>query len=142
MIGDLITFGYTGMRGHDDLRARLGDDVGTVVDIRLNAWSGNRAFSMTTRDTVQKAGYAHLHLSDLGNADYKTGGMRIRNLDAVETVIDLLAAGQSVALMCACPYVADCHRRLVADEISRRVPQVRVYHRDLGEKVEAVRGVV
>lgn len=131
-----MTFGYKGMRSGEDLVARVspllvpGD---RIFDVRLNAWSGVRAFSLATRRTVEDAGFAYTHIPDLGNAEYKTGGMRIRDLDSIVAVEAHIAAGLPVGIMCACPFVADCHRRLLADELVRRRPNLAVYHLDLGK---------
>jgi len=125
--GRLATFGYSGLLHALALREFLGSDVDIVVDVRLRAWSSNPAFSAATPRTVEAAGYEYMHLPELGNAEYRTGGMRIANLEAIETVLDLVAAGQTVALMCACADLATCHRLVLAEEAIRRVPSLEVW---------------
>jgi uncharacterized protein (DUF488 family) len=118
----VITFGYAGIVHPAQLRDTLGPAIDVVVDVRLNAWSGNRAFSVGTADTVGAAGYDYIHLPALGNADFRTGGMRIADIEAITVVLDLVRAGNAVALMCACADPTDCHRRVLADEALRRAP--------------------
>jgi uncharacterized protein (DUF488 family) len=125
----LFTFGYRGLRGAADLRHLLeGTEVDTVVDVRLSPRSDNRAFSLRTRATVEAAGVAYIHLPDLGNLAYKTAGIRIRDLEAIETVLTMLRAGRTMALMCACREPGGCHRQTLAEEATRREPGLRVAH--------------
>jgi Protein of unknown function, DUF488 len=129
MTGRLFTIGYAGLLGAGGLRERLaGEAIDTIVDVRLHAYSHNRAFSRATRLTIEAAGFRYVHLPDLGNLAYKTGGIAIRNIEAIEEVLDELRAGRSVALFCACPRYQDCHRRELAIEVERRAPGVDVRH--------------
>ena len=128
-LGVLCTLGYSGLRGADDLRALLHDTpVDTIVDVRLSPYSGNRAFSTGMRRTVEAAGFAYVHIPDLGNLAYKTGGTQIRNLEAIEAVLMMLRAGQSVALLCVCAQPKDCHRWTLAQAALDREPALRVVH--------------
>ncbi len=125
----LFTLGYAGLRGSDDLRRLVeGTPVTTIVDIRLSPWSGNRAFSARTRQTVEEAGLMYLHLRDLGNLAHRSGGTEIKNIEAIEDVLALVDAGAAAALMCACRRPQGCHRTHVADEAVRRRPGLRVVH--------------
>lgn len=128
-LGTLYTFGYSGMRGSPDLRDLLqGTLVETVIDVRLSVWSGNRAFSTATRHTVEDAGLVYVHDKDLGNLAYKTGGIEIKNIEAIEYVLDRLRAGDSVALMCVCPTPRGCHRWTLASAALDREPDLKVVH--------------
>ena len=129
-LGDLFTLGYQGLGGADDLRRLLeGTGVDTIVDVRLSPWSGTRAFSSRqTHVTVAEAGLGYVHLPGLGNLAYRTGGIEIRNIEAIETVLTLLRAGRSVALMCVCPQPEGCHREALVAEALRREPGLRVVH--------------
>ena len=117
----LSTFGYAGLRDGAELRALLGDKAQLVVDVRMRTYSGNRAFSTGTRGTVEEAGYDYQHLAGLGNALYRSGGMRLAQEDDLEILVDQLASGINVAIMCACGDVTTCHRRLVAEMASERL---------------------
>ncbi|MHB8958477.1 MAG: hypothetical protein ACYDAN_02510 [Candidatus Limnocylindrales bacterium] len=128
-VGDLFTLGYAGLRGPDDLRRLLeGTPVSTIVDIRLSRWSRNRAFSGLARQTVEAAGLRYLYVPDLGNLAYRTGGIQIKDVDAIEEVLALVDAGEAVGLMCACRQPQGCHRADVADEAARRRPGLQVVH--------------
>ncbi len=124
--GTLYTFGYAGMQGGGDLREVLGQRVEVVVDVRLRPYSRKRAFSLGTRETVETAPYAYRWLGGLGNAEYRTGGMRLARPEEIEVVVKLLASGTNVALMCACAEATSCHRRLVADLAGERLPGLTV----------------
>jgi uncharacterized protein (DUF488 family) len=124
--GTLYTFGYAGLRGGGDLRELLGQRVEVVVDIRLRPYSRKRAFSLGTRETVETAPYAYRWLGGLGNAEYRTGGMRLARPEDIDVVVQLLTSGTNVALMCACAEVATCHRRLVADLAAERLPGLTI----------------
>ncbi|MDQ2933848.1 MAG: DUF488 domain-containing protein [Chloroflexota bacterium] len=124
--GTLYTFGYARLHGGGDLRELLGQRVEVVVDVRLRPYSRNRAFSLGTRDTVETAPYAYRWLGGLGNAEYRTGGMRLARPEEIEVLIQLLASGTNVALMCACADVTSCHRRLIADLAGERLPGLTV----------------
>jgi uncharacterized protein (DUF488 family) len=128
--GVLFTLGYAGLLGPDDLRRMLEwVDVDTIVDVRLQPW-GRAPFNgpRAARHTVESVGLRYVHLPDLGNVLYRTGGIQIRNLEAIEAVLDDLRAGRSVALMCACPRPEGCHRSMLAEEAVRREPGLHVVH--------------
>lgn len=128
--GTLFTLGYSGLRGADDLRRLItGTGIDTIVDVRLSAWSSSYAFSVGgTRRTVEAAGFAYVHLPDLGNLRYRTTGIQIKNIEAIEDVLALLRAGHSVALLCICQRADGCHRQVLAEEAVRRMPGLKVVH--------------
>jgi uncharacterized protein (DUF488 family) len=128
-LGRLVTFGYRGLRESADVRDLLhGHGVSIVVDVRLNPWSNQRPFSAGTRKTIEDAGFRYVHERGLGNLTYKTGGIEIADLDAIESVLDELRGGGTVALMCACAEPAGCHRSVLVAEARRRLPGLRVAH--------------
>ena len=128
-LGSLWTVGYQGLTGPADLREILeGTGVSTVVDVRLSPWSRNRAFSLATRATVEAAGFRYVHEKGLGNLGYKRGTIEIADIERVETVLALLRAGESVALMCACREPEGCHRSVLAAEAVRRQADLQVVH--------------
>lgn len=124
--GRLYTFGYARLAGTPDLAQLLGDAASIVIDVRTSPFSRVPAWSRGTRRTVEGAGYRYLWERGLGNAAYKTGGIQLANPAAISTVVDLLEAGESVAIMCVCPDVATCHRRTVAELAQERMPGLEV----------------
>jgi hypothetical protein len=109
-------------------RALAATDVKSLVDVRLRVWSGNPAFSMGTRRTVEDAGLAYTHLGALGNLAYKTGGIQIKDISAIGPVVETLRQGYDLVLLCVCPAVRECHRLTLVEEVLRRLPEVRVVH--------------
>ena len=129
-MGDLFSFGYAGLRGADDLRHLLaGTGVETIVDVRLQPF-GRVPFNgpAASRLLIESVGPAYRWDKRLGNLAYRTGGIEIKDIEAIEDVLDDLRAGRSVALMCVCANVAECHRRVLAEEAVRREPGLRVIH--------------
>lgn len=128
MLGTLYTFGYAGLRTADDVAETLGDRVTTVVDIRYSRWSRNPTFSQRTAETIDAAGYGYEWAQGLGNAEYRTGGMRLADPSAVHQLTDRLDAGESVAILCVCADATTCHRTLVSDLAQNELPGLRVVH--------------
>jgi uncharacterized protein (DUF488 family) len=129
-LGFLFTLGYAEVLGPDDLRQMLEwCDIDTIVDVRLQPW-GRAPFNgpRAARATVEAVGLRYLHLRDLGNVLYKSDGIQILNIEAIEIVLTMLRAGHGVALMCACPRPEGCHRRFLAEEAVRREPGLHVIH--------------
>jgi hypothetical protein len=133
MTAQLETLGYRGLKDAAALAAVLGPDPAVVVDVRHRPFSWIRAWSTGTKLTIEEAGYEYLHLAGLGNAAYKTGGTRIVDIEQIEVVLDILATGKRVVLLCACPDFVGCHRLELAHEAERRVPGLSVYHHEHGQ---------
>lgn len=113
----LFTFGYTGLKGPDGVRALLqpvGVDV--VVDVRLSPWSRSRAYNgpIATAATLREAGVRYVHERGLGNLLYREGGIRILEPSRIMAVLGLIREGHVPALMCACQSPVGCHRQAVA----------------------------
>jgi uncharacterized protein (DUF488 family) len=126
--GALLTFGYARLRGPDALGALLAPHgVGLVVDVRLRRASRLPGWSRP-KALVEASGHEYAWAPGLGNELYRSGGVRLADVEQVEPVIDRLRHGINVAIFCACARVDDCHRRVVADEIVRRLPDVEVTH--------------
>lgn len=130
MLGDLFTLGSSGLRGVDDLRSLLaGTGIDTIVDVRLRPW-GRPPFNgpKASRLLVEAVGLAYRWDQRLGNLEYKTGGTRIKDIEAIEDVLEDLRAGHSVGLFCVCAEPQDCHRSTVAEVALDREPILRVVH--------------
>lgn len=128
--GSLYTFGYARFRTKGDLaRVLAGYAVDAVVDVRLQPF-GRAPFNgpQATRSLVESVGSAYRWDQRLGNLAYKTGGIRIKNLDAIEDILAMLLEGRSVALLCACAEPEGCHRLALAEEAARRMPGLKVLH--------------
>jgi len=129
-LGSLYTIGYARLRTADDLaRLLAGSAVDTIVDVRLQPF-GRAPFSgpQATRLLVESVGSAYRWDQRLGNLAYKTGGIRIKNVEAIEDILAMLLEGRSVALLCACAGSESCHRLALAEEAVRRMPGLNVVH--------------
>ena len=117
----LFTFGY-GSRQDNEVLAQL---PGVIVDIRLSpysrwAWSGT---------TLAKAlGPRYLHIPELGNINYKTGGPILLKDQAagLRSLQKVLEAGPAT-LLCCCQNLETCHRLVVAN-LAKKVLGVDVEH--------------
>lgn len=137
----LVSAGYEGrtIEGFVSLLTVL--NVGTVVDVRLNAISRKPGFSKRRlREALAGAGVGYVHLRSLGNVKenrepFRTGrvaegrrvfGEALRAPEAQASLAELavLASKQVVAVLCFEADAAVCHRQVVIDHIvqTRRLP--------------------
>lgn len=107
MTTQIYTVGY-GRMAPDKIREMAIDLGAVVVDIRFSAWGkpGYKKFEL-----VRLLGEQYTHLPALGNAAYKTGGMRLADYDAGKAFLAEL--GRPAILMCACADPDGCHRTVV-----------------------------
>lgn len=120
----IYTTGYTGRRV-EDLPALLDARSAVLADIRFAAASRHLEWRKTYLALLLKDRYRHV--PQLGNRLYKTGGIQIHNLTlGVKTVESW---SENVVLLCACPDLENCHRRVVKSEFERRGHEVE----ELGE---------
>ena len=120
-IGRLYTLGYSRHRTAEAL-AQLARTHGftTVIDVRFRPWPPQ------PKAIVEVANLHYLWDRRLGNTEYKTGGIRIVDIEAVESILERIREGESVAIICTCADSESCHRRVIADECRRRVPELQV----------------
>lgn len=123
---DLYEFGYRGRRLADIARATAAPAPGIlVVDIRYAVPpSGPRSAGWFAAGLQGR----YRHLRALGNVNYRGGPIRL--LDEAEGLRSLLDLDREhpgrLALMCACPGYASCHRRAVVEALERRGVPVTV----------------
>lgn len=109
MTTQIYTTGY-GRRLPSEIAELLEDLDAILVDIRFSAW-GRPGFKGWELGRLFADRY--LHAKALGNAEYKTGGMRIADYEAGKAA--LLRLGRPALLLCACASPDGCHRTVVAD---------------------------
>lgn len=117
----VITTAYTLVRPQDlaDL-AELGDAL--VVDIRLRARSwvpAYRGYALR-----RELGERYIHIPELGNVNYRDRDLPIEIADLEGGIAKLRAAAnghRAAVLLCGCRELETCHRRVVAEELSRRL---------------------
>lgn len=107
----IYTTGYG--RHQPSAIANLLDEIGDnalLVDIRFSNY-GRPGFKGWELQRFFVGRYLHLRV--LGNAEYKTGGMRIADYAAGKAA--LLKLERPVLLLCACESPVGCHRTVVAE---------------------------
>lgn len=109
MTTQIYTTGY-GRRQPSEI-AELLDSLGAVlVDIRFNPY-GRPGFKGWELQRFFAGRY--VHLKALGNAEYKTSGMRIADYETGKAA--LLKLDRPALLLCACESPAGCHRTVVGN---------------------------
>ena len=93
---------------------------GVAVDVRMVPRSRVAAFNGIAFSRLM--GERYYWLSDFGNVNYKNGGpIAIADFDkGVERLGPLKSAGKAVVLLCGCPDVATCHRKILAERLAER----------------------
>jgi uncharacterized protein (DUF488 family) len=114
--------------------------VERVLDVRASPRSPKPGFSRAPlRRALEAAGLAYIGLPEAGNPFYAEAegdlaGVLARYGDHLAAHPELVAAvhaaaqGARSALLCAEANPARCHRRVLAEELAARDPEVRVVH--------------
>jgi hypothetical protein len=117
----LYTMGYQGMRGVYNLLEFAIPLDATIVDIRYQPWSQNEEWTQQTLlqrlCDLQFGGLKcrYVHIKELGNLNYKTGGpIEIWLPEVGMARLDEQLKAKPCILLCRCPDVG-CHRFVVAD---------------------------
>lgn len=105
----LYTYGYQMGASAEVLAQAMAAQNITVADVRMNPVSRNAAWNKKRLQTL--LGNHYVHVSALGNRNYKNGGEIELAAPAagLATVSDLMQATH-VLLLCACKDVHSCHR--------------------------------
>ncbi|MDE2764952.1 MAG: DUF488 domain-containing protein [Chloroflexota bacterium] len=129
----LFTIGYS-KRSLDEFIGILREnEVSVLADVRLKTGSRFKPdFSKTQlADALAASGVAYAHLEALGNEGRFSGAGRIvlRDPEAgYAELASLLEQRSPVAIMCLERNPSDCHRLVVADEMTRRIAGLTVTH--------------
>ena len=118
----IYTTGYAG-KDVGDLKPMLQALDAILVDIRFAPYSQVTYW----RKVYLKAllGKHYLHVPNLGNRTYKENKITIQNLElGLETILNI---SSNLVLMCACRELEGCHRKEIANELSKRaIPTVEI----------------
>jgi uncharacterized protein (DUF488 family) len=119
--GRIYTTGYTGKKP-GDLLALARDNNAAIVDIRKSASS--RVPCWRGPDLASLLGELYVHVPQLGNNNYKSGGdIQIADIEGgVRLVLDI--EKPVVILLCACERAESCHRSVVAEALRERGQRV------------------
>lgn len=146
MSGTITSLGYEGWSSVEQMATALASEgVALVVDVRLNAVSRKRGFSKNTLAAAlaeQEVSYRNERA--LGNPKENRAAFhrreepawaRYRDLlaepDAVEAqarLLDDLAGGAHVAVLCMERDASICHRTLVVEAVQQHMAGVEVRH--------------
>ena len=115
----IYTLGYSGWNV-EAIKTFLESVNGVAVDVRMVPRSRVAAFNGTAFSRL--LGERYYWLSDFGNVNYKSGGpIAIADFDkGVERLGPLQNAGKAVVLLCGCPDVNVCHRKVLAERLAKR----------------------
>ena len=124
--GKVYTIGYAADGSAQLLEQVMSDPAVLLIDIRLVPRS--RWFPQwNKKQLVQQWGQRYRHERRLGNVNYKNKRKPIELCDAVGGIVflvELLQAGYSIVLLCACVQYDACHRKLVADLVVQYLASV------------------
>ena len=138
-LGTLLTFGYGKLKGPDDLAKLIdGERIDVVMDVRYVPTGRNPLWRPgLVAETVHKGGIPeYLHVKGLGNPDFRSGLPATRVFNEEEgmgTLMDALASGRNVALMCVCADTPHCHRRLIVAKARQLRPDLRLVELEVGK---------
>jgi len=114
-----LKFYTTGFAGKEinDLKPMLERLDAILIDVRFSPSESER---LRWRQIYLKAllREKYRHVTHLGIRSTRAGGGDIHHLDLGIKI--LLSFGSNAVLMCECAEIADCHRRLIAEELRRR----------------------
>lgn len=140
----VATVGYEGRSLDELLKVMRGDGATLLVDVRLTPVS--RKVGLSKRrlsEALERSGIAYRHMPELGNpkdnrdslrAGCPAAAGRFRDLlheepgrDALRE-LGVLSEQQRVMLLCYERDATTCHRSLVAEELSKMVPELEIRH--------------
>ena len=113
----LYTLGYSGWTP-DAIQEAAQTHNAVVCDIRYAPVS--RRPPWRKPQLTQRLGARYQHVQALGNRNYKSGGpIALADYNTgKQAIVDILATGQAVILMCACKDLATCHRLIAAEQLA------------------------
>lgn len=133
----LVSVGYEGRSVDELITSLLAEGVSTLVDVRLTPLSRKPGLSKKRLSlTLAEHGIAYVHLPALGNPKDNRAPFRAGQPESRERFTDLLNTetgiqalthvaelldDQTVALLCFERSHEQCHRHLVAEQLSHTV---------------------
>ena len=113
----VYTLGYTGITVATlDTWSR--QHTARICDVRYSPRSRNPQYA---RERLQRRfGARYCHIPALGNRNYKGGPIQLVDLEAgVAALTTATATWPAAIVLCACPSVTTCHRRLIAQRLAQ-----------------------
>lgn len=136
--GKLYPLGYATPGSWPRLEQLMADPATVLVDARLTPFAHNRPiWSRLGPDGLQKRwGERYVFLMDpasgknaLGNQNYKVRNAPVALVNAemgLREILNRLAQGQSVVLLCGCLNYERCHRRTIVEWLLAQQPDIKV----------------
>lgn len=136
----IVSIGYQGRTIDEFVEDLSTESVNVVVDVRETAQSRKSGFSKRQLEhRLQQAGIGYVHERGLGNPrdnrePFRSGDTTAReryrqllfdSADVLNRIVDGLR-NDTVALLCFERSNADCHRAIVAEEVTARLPETEV----------------
>jgi uncharacterized protein (DUF488 family) len=137
---ELTTIGYERSTVDDFLAALTAARIGLLVDVRAVASSRRPGFSKSRlRENLAGAGIDYLHLRGLGTPAEGRAAARAGRHDEMRRIftdhlttlearddlfelVDMVAAGRRICLLCFEAEPAHCHRSMVAEAVAALTP--------------------
>lgn len=112
----IYTLGYSGWKIDDPVSA-LKELGAVLIDVRMVARSRNPAFNGTSLGRL--LGDDYVWLREFGNRNYKGGPIEIVDFEAgAARVREVTGSSRAFVLLCGCPVLDSCHRKIVAEKLA------------------------
>ena len=123
----IYTAGYQEIKSPALLRQMARERGAVVVDIRFKPLSSQPEWNRSSSERYFPP-LTYYSLPNFGNVNYKSGGpIRLAAPGTGLTELKPILARNPVILLCCCYEVESCHRRVVADELAKRL-DVEIEH--------------
>ena len=123
----IYTLGYSGWTA-DQVAAVIEEHNAVLVDVRFVPRSRIPAWNSGVLS--RRFGDRYTWLKELGNRNYKGTFDQIEIVDFAAGAAKLQAisaAGRNIILLCGCPDVTTCHRKLLAESLAHMWP-AEIFH--------------
>ena len=142
----VFTLGYQGLTLETYTETILAAGVGLLIDVREVPWSYNRKYIKSVLEcTMSSADVGYLHLKECGNpsANRKSAASIEEclarysayleaNTDCLDTlsihIRSAYEAGKPACLTCFEKHPYECHRSILLNQLSKRMPELSVTH--------------
>lgn len=126
--GKLIPFGYSTPNAAARLAALMQDERAILCDIRSSVASQKKP-GWSGEALRQAYGKRYVWIRSLGNINYYQRGAPIQLANpatGIPRLLDGLAKGYTIILLCTCDDYETCHRRVVVELVQEHCPDVVV----------------
>lgn len=111
----IYTLGYNGW-SVDQMAAKVAELDAWLADVRFSPRSQRPEFDQSQ---LRASFPTYVWVRELGNRAYKDGRIDLADPARGVEVVRSLLESRPVILLCACPRVESCHRRVAAEVVAR-----------------------